>query len=129
MDCMCGAGVALNTKRIITDTWQKKKSTGTNKKMFSGERKQNREKKKEQQEFTLEGKKENKVITIPVTTSTGSLCSDPRFLEQRSKAAPKGLMGRQRSTTPFLTHHMLKEFSSALWDMTLVTPTTKFPNY
>lgn len=42
-------------------------------------------------------------------------CSASTCLERERGAVPKGLMGRQRSTTPFLTHHMLKEFSGALW--------------
>lgn len=58
---------------------------------------------------------QNEVITIPVTTGAAVLRGDPGSLKQQSKAAPEGLMGRQRSTTPFLTHHMLKEFGGALW--------------
>lgn len=62
-----------------------------------------------------ESRRQSAVITIPVTTGAAALRGDPGSLKQRSKAAPKGLMGRQRSTTSFLTHHMLKEFAGALW--------------
>lgn len=55
------------------------------------------------------------MITIPVTTGAAVLHGDPGSLKQQSEAAPEGLVGRQRSSSPFLTHHMLKEFAGALW--------------
>lgn len=114
MDHTCGVSAGENTRR----TWKWERKLETVRLWKKGEAERRRR-------WSIQ---ENNTITIPVTSQLSTPSTDPGFLQPHG-ADPRGLVGRHRSTTPFLTHHMLKEFSSALWDMTPVTPTTKFPNY
>lgn len=120
MNCMCRVSLVLNTEKTKKDIEKRRRkkdiqitycmAVKAEKKLF----------------FHFKSIQENHMITIPVTNQHSSLCTDPRFLEKPRKAVPKGLMGRHRSTAPFLTNHMLKEFSSALWDVTPITPAMNF---
>lgn len=113
MDCTCRVAVVPNTKTTKTDTRWKKEAQVRNHAVLKEGKKS--EIKRNSESWFQRGRRRIRWLQFQSQPAQQFVCSDPRFLEQPSKVVPKGLMGRQRSTTPFLTHHMLKEFSGALW--------------